>query len=123
MIIIAVFSVLIILALYLYFFLPVPSFSEEEIVKKIENGKVTIEWKRTMGVLDQNFSHIITIRNGQSVDTICESHNIADLKLNKYKGGSKNSLFSNFGLEKSQNSFYGHLKSLQYDNLYLKSGI
>lgn len=81
---IVVFSLLVMLALYLYFFLPVPSFSEEELVKKIEDGKVTIEWKRTTGVLDQNFPQIITVRNGQSIDTICESHNIADLKLNEY---------------------------------------
>lgn len=84
MIVVLVFSFLVMLALYLYFFLPIPSFSEEEVVKKIEDGKVTIEWKRTIGVLDQNFPQIITIRSGQSIDTICESHNIADLKLNKY---------------------------------------
>lgn len=83
MIIIVVFSLLVMLALYLYFFLPVPSFSEEEVVKKIEDGKATIEWKRTTGVLDQNFPQIITVRNGQSIDTICESHNIADLELNE----------------------------------------
>ena len=83
LILITVVSILVIFIFYLYFFLPIPDFSNKEVVKKINDGQTTIEWKKIVGVLEQNYTNLIIVRQGKNVDTICDAYNIADLKLNK----------------------------------------
>jgi hypothetical protein len=61
-----------------------PSFAPQKVVvKKIENGKMTIEWINQRGILDQSFPDYILVKDSQKVDTLCVTHNIADLKFNR----------------------------------------
>jgi hypothetical protein len=67
--------------LYFFFLVPVPKFYSVILIKKIENAKTVVEWKSVTGILDQNFPDFITVRKENIVDTICRSHNIADLNF------------------------------------------
>lgn len=59
-----------------------PSYApKEETVKEIQEGDVTLKWVKLVGTLDQNFPEYISTQKGNQVDTLCESHNIADLKI------------------------------------------
>jgi hypothetical protein len=100
-----IFSLILLLSIVcilLYFFFPVPKFYSVNLIKKIENAKTFVEWKSVTGILDQNFPDFITIRKENIVDTICRSHNIADL---------------NFINNQIIIAFYG--KPQQYENAFL----
>lgn len=59
-----------------------PSFAPKEKIKKeIDNGDILLKWVDVVGTLDQDFPDYIYIRKGEKSDTICHSHNIADLKV------------------------------------------
>jgi len=59
-----------------------PIFRPEVRVKKeIKQGEVIIKWVEVIGILDQNFPDIITIQKNKQIDTICKSHNIADVNI------------------------------------------
>lgn len=73
-------SIFLLIICYLYFFLPVPDFVDKEIVKEINIGKGTVVWGKINGILDQNFPDYIIIKEGNRIDTVCQSHNIAHIK-------------------------------------------
>ena len=58
-----------------------PRFHSFEIKKEIKHEDVVIQWIEVVGILDQNFPDIITIRKKKQIDTICRSHNIADINM------------------------------------------
>jgi hypothetical protein len=66
---------------YLYFFLPIPNFYSTNLKKEIKQNRTVIIWTSVTGILDQNFPDYIIIRKDNLIDTICKSHNIADLQM------------------------------------------
>lgn len=59
-----------------------PSFApKKEIKKEIQQEDVLLKWIGVIGILDQDFPDYITIQKGRQKDTLCESHNVADLKF------------------------------------------
>ena len=61
-----------------------PSFTPKELVRKeIKQGEVSLKWIDLIGILDQDFPDYITIQTGKQIDTICQSHNIADIRIEK----------------------------------------
>lgn len=61
-----------------------PSFlPKEEIKKEIHQQDVSLKWIDVIGTLDQDFPDYILVQRGEETDTICHSHNIADLLLRK----------------------------------------
>jgi hypothetical protein len=61
----------------------VPSFAPEvNAIKKINYENTIVQWNKLIGILDQNFPDYVIIEKGdQQIDTICSSHNIADVKI------------------------------------------
>jgi hypothetical protein len=69
-----------ILLLIILLYSCVPSFAPEIVVeKKLELDGAEIEWCRLLGIMDQNFPGYVTIKRGAQTDTVCQSHNIADI--------------------------------------------
>ena len=59
-----------------------PSFAPEVMVKReIRKDDVTVRWIGLKGILDQDFPDYISIQKGELIDTVCQSHNIANLLL------------------------------------------
>lgn len=59
-----------------------PSFTPKmEIKKEIQQENILLKWVDVVGILDQDFPDYITIQKGKQEDTLCESHNVADLKF------------------------------------------
>lgn len=59
-----------------------PSFApKEETIKEIQQGDILLRWIDVVGTLDQDFPDYISIQKNEQTDTICKSHNIADLKM------------------------------------------
>ncbi len=59
-----------------------PSFApKEEIKKEIQQEDVSLKWIDVIGTLDQDFPDYVSIQKGKQKDTICQSHNIVDLKM------------------------------------------
>lgn len=80
-ILLSVLVFIICITVYFYFFLPVPNFHSLDLKKKIEQDDLIIKWVDVIGVLDQDFPDYISIQKGEQKDTICQSHNIADLRM------------------------------------------
>lgn len=60
----------------------IPSFApEERIISRVDDGTVKLTWVKLVGVMDQHFPDCILLEKGNHKDTICQSYNIADLKL------------------------------------------
>ena len=78
--ILIVFTIIgIIVCFYIHF--PIPSFEpEKEILKKIEDKNIIIEWNKRIGILDQNFPDYIIIQKGKVIDTVCNAYNIANIE-------------------------------------------
>jgi hypothetical protein len=69
--------------IYFYFYLPIPNFiPKKEVLKKVEDKNITIEWNRQIGILDQKFPDYITMQRGKILYTVCKAHNIADININ-----------------------------------------
>ena len=51
-----------------------------EILKKIEDKNVTIEWKKQIGILDHDFPDFIIMQKGKVIDTVCYARNIANIE-------------------------------------------
>ena len=60
-----------------------PDFYEEKVIKEIRQEKVSLKWVEVIGILDQDFPDYVTIQVGKrkQKDTICFSHNIAEVKM------------------------------------------
>ncbi len=59
-----------------------PSFAPKENIKKeIRQETVLLKWIDIIGTLDQDYPDYITIQIGKQKDTICQSHNIANLRV------------------------------------------
>jgi len=78
---------------------------EIDMLKKIEDKNVTIEWHQQIGILDQDFPDFITMQKGKIIDTICYARNIAnietyneELKIGFY--GTPKYLHQNFVIRK-----------------------
>jgi hypothetical protein len=59
-----------------------PNFDpKEETVKEIQQESISLKWVNVIGIIDQDFPDYILMKKGSKSDTICISHNIADLKM------------------------------------------
>ena len=54
---------------------------QESVKREIRQGDIFLKWVEIIGILDQNYPDYILIQKGKQADTICRSHNIADLRI------------------------------------------
>ena len=57
-----------------------PSFAPKAVVnKEIQQGSISVKWVDLIGIMDQDYPDLITIRANKQTDTICSAHNITDI--------------------------------------------